>query len=44
MNDKGRLHLGYAIDNRRMIHTTVLDGVCIDDIGTYPVRGYYGMR
>jgi hypothetical protein len=42
MEDKGRLHLGYAIDGKRMIHVTMRDGVCVDDIGILPVRGYYG--
>lgn len=43
MNAQGHLHLGYAIDDKRMIHTTIKDGVCVDDIGTYPIRGYYGI-
>jgi cell wall-associated NlpC family hydrolase len=42
MEDRGRPHLGYAIDGKRMIHATMRDGVCVDDIGALPVRGYYG--
>jgi hypothetical protein len=42
MEDKGRLHLGYAIDGKRMIHVTMRDGVCVDDMGILPIRGYYG--
>lgn len=44
MEDKGRLHLGYAIDGKRMIHVTMRDGVCVDDIGVLPVRGFYGFN
>jgi len=36
-----RLHLGYAIDNRRMIHAAINEGVIVEDIGTYPVKGYW---
>ncbi|MDR2742872.1 MAG: C40 family peptidase [Treponema sp.] len=42
MEEKGRLHLGYTIDEKRMIHVTLRDGVCVDDMGALPVRGYYG--
>jgi hypothetical protein len=42
MEENGRLHLGYAVDGKRMIHATLRDGVCVDSIGALPVRGYYG--
>jgi hypothetical protein len=42
MEDRSRLHLGYAIDRKRMLHVTIRDGVCVDDIGILPIRGYYG--
>jgi len=37
----GRLHLGYAIDNERMIHATHNEGVIVEDICKYNVKGYY---
>ena len=37
----GRLHLGYAIDDKRMIHAAINEGVIVEDIGTYPVKGYW---
>ena len=37
----GRLHLGYAIDERRMIHAAINEGVVVEDIGRYPVKGYW---
>jgi len=37
----GRLHLGFAIDNLRMIHSTTNEGVIIENIGRYPVKGYW---
>ena len=37
----GRLHLGYAIDERRMIHAAINGGVIVEDIGRYPVKGYW---
>jgi len=40
MEKDGRLHLGYAIDERRMIHASLNEGVIVEDIGTYPVKGY----
>jgi|LSQA01.1.fsa_nt_gi hypothetical protein len=38
-----RLHLGYALDNQTMIHAT-FDGVCLDNIGKYKIRGFYGFN
>jgi len=38
---EGRLHLGYSLDRKRMIHSTFEDGVIIDDIVKYKVKGYY---
>jgi cell wall-associated NlpC family hydrolase len=35
-----RLHLGYAIDDGRMLHAT-FEGVRVDAIGIYPIRGCY---
>jgi len=37
----GRLHLGYAVDNERMIHATRNDGVIVENIVNYNVKGYY---
>ena len=37
----GRLHLGYAIDKTRMIHAAINEGVIVEDIGTYPVKGFW---
>ena len=37
----GRLHLGIALDAERMIHATVSDGVIVEEIGTYPINGYW---
>jgi len=37
----GRLHLGYAIDNERMIHATLNEGVIVENIVNYNVKGYY---
>jgi len=37
----GRLHLGFAIDSLRMIHSTTNEGVIIEDIGKYPIKGYW---
>ena len=39
-----RLHLGYALDKERMIHATHNEGVIIEKIGSYEVRGYYKFR
>jgi hypothetical protein len=37
----GRLHLGYSIDNERMIHCTHNEGVIVENIINYQVKGYY---
>jgi len=37
----GRLHIGYSVDNDRMIHCTHNEGVIVDDIKNYNVKGYY---
>ena len=39
MEKDGRLHLGYAIDEKRMIHASLNEGVIVEDIGAYPVKG-----
>jgi hypothetical protein len=44
MEKDGRLHLGYSIDERRMIHATRTDGVMVEDIGRYPVKGYWEFK
>ena len=36
-----RLHLGYAIDDTRMIHCALNEGVIIEDIDNYTVNGYW---
>ena len=36
-----RLHLGYAIDTERMVHATSNEGVVVENIGAYPVKGYW---
>ena len=36
-----RLHLGFAVDNERMIHSTTNEGVIIEETGKYPVMGYW---
>ena len=41
MERESRLHLGYAIDNERMIHAAINEGVIVEDIGTYPIKGYW---
>lgn len=41
MAKDGRLHLGYALDERRMIHAAVNEGVIVESIGRYPVKGYW---
>lgn len=35
-----RLHLGYAINEKEMLHTT-MEGVIVEDISKYLVKGYY---
>ena len=37
----GRLHLGYALDNKMMVHATRSDGVVVENIDKYNVKGYY---
>jgi len=37
----GRLHLGYAIDQERMIHCTHNEGVTVEEISKYKVKGHY---
>ena len=41
MEKDGRLHLGYALDERRMIHASLNEGVVVEAIGRYPVKGYW---
>ena len=38
---EGRLHLGYAIDEERMIHATRNEGVIVENIVNYTIKGYY---
>jgi hypothetical protein len=38
---EGRLHLGYALDGEKMIHSTHNEGVIVEDIVKYDVRGHY---
>ena len=40
----GRLHLGYAIDNERMIHATHNEGVVVENIKDYNVKGHYAFK
>ena len=37
----GRLHLGYALDTERMIHCTYNEGVIVQNIVDYKIKGYY---
>jgi hypothetical protein len=37
----GRLHLGYSLDNETMIHCTHNEGVIVENICLYNVKGYY---
>jgi hypothetical protein len=37
----GRLHIGYAIDDNKMIHCVLNEGVIIEEIKNYDVKGYY---
>jgi hypothetical protein len=39
-----RLHLGYSIDRDRMIHCTHNEGVIVEDINKYQVKGYYKFK
>ena len=41
MEKDSRLHLGYALDNERMIHATHNEGVIVENIVNYKVKGYY---
>jgi len=41
IDNKGRLHTGYVIDQDRMIHATHSDGVIVENIVNYNVKGYY---
>jgi hypothetical protein len=40
----GRLHLGYSIDEERMIHCTHNEGVIVENIKNYQVKGYYKFK
>jgi cell wall-associated NlpC family hydrolase len=44
MEKGGRLHLGYSLDDKRMIHATMNEGVIIENIGKYPVKGYWKFK
>ena len=39
MIKEGRLHLGYAIDERRMIHAVINEGVIVEDIDRHLIKG-----
>ena len=41
MEKEGRLHLGYALGNDQMIHATINEGVVIDPVGKYPIKGFW---
>jgi hypothetical protein len=41
---EGRLHLGYAIDNERFIHCAINEGVIVEDIVNYHVKGFYKFK
>jgi hypothetical protein len=41
MEKDGRLHLGYAISEDQMCHCTINEGVIVEDIGIYPIKGYW---
>ena len=41
MEKDNRLHLGISIDNETFIHATINEGVVVDPIGKYPVKGYW---
>jgi cell wall-associated NlpC family hydrolase len=43
MENKGRLHLGYSLDDKKMIHAT-LEGVIVENIGKYPVKGCWKFK
>jgi cell wall-associated NlpC family hydrolase len=44
MEKDSRLHLGYSIDDKRMIHATMNEGVIVENIGKYPVKGYWKFK
>ena len=37
----GRLHLGYSINKDQMIHCTHNEGVIVENITTYKIKGFY---
>jgi hypothetical protein len=39
-----RLHLGYSLDHERMIHCTHNEGVIVENITNYQVKGYYKFK
>jgi cell wall-associated NlpC family hydrolase len=41
MEKDSRLHLGYSLDTERMIHATHNEGVIVEEIGNYIVKGFY---
>jgi len=41
---EGRLHLGYAVDQERMIHCAINEGVIVENIELYKVKGYYQFK
>ena len=40
----GRLHLGYALDDKRIIHATHNEGVIVEDIKNYDIKGCYAFK
>jgi len=40
----GRLHLGYAIDNKRFIHCAINEGVIVENIVNYEIKRYYTFK
>ena len=40
----GRLHLGYAVDRERMIHCAINEGVIVEDISSYNIKGFYKFK
>jgi len=39
-----RLHLGYSIDDERMIHCTTNEGVIVENIINFNIKGYYRFK
>jgi hypothetical protein len=39
-----RLHLGYALDKESMIHCTHNEGVIVEKVVRYKVKGYYKFK